>query len=223
MCTRMRSALLVTGGPSAMFVLLHLATLTALRMSAEPATLVPQDKRTNSDKPVPMREVTLLGVMRPEPREVSAQIIATIGTPIGKIPIRGKLFMRVACAGTFRGTISYHPMVRFFARIKGVDLISDLDGAIAPLQAETCAALTADSIHGKAVVEKTQLRGALSLAGDSVRFSGPTWMVGDSTYHGLLRVTRGAMNYAGFWIRFGAAFVDGIVLFARGGGKFFDA
>lgn len=158
----------------------------------ETTALPRQARRADAEKPVPMREVTLLGLMRPEQREVSAQIIATIGTPIGNIPIRGKIFMRVACAGTFRGTISYHPMVRFFARLKGVDLISDVDGAIEPQQVGACATLTADSIRGKAMVEKTQLRGAVRLADDSVRFSGPTWMVGDSTYHGLFRVTRGA-------------------------------
>ena len=44
-----------------------------------------------------MREVTLLGLMNPERHEVNAQIEAKIGTPIGDIPIRSKIFMRVAC------------------------------------------------------------------------------------------------------------------------------
>jgi hypothetical protein len=186
----MRSAFLITGAPSALCLLLHAVTLVEVHRVGTRA-LPEQARRADAAKPVPMREVVLLGIMRPEQREVSAQVIATIGTPIGNIPIRGRILLRVACAGTFRGTITYHPMVRFFARLKGVDLISDVDGAIEPQHVESCATLPADSIRGKALVEKTHLRGALSLAGDSVRFAGPTWMVGDSTYHGLLRVTRG--------------------------------
>ena len=65
-------------------------------------------------------------------------------------------------------------LVRMFARLKGIDLISDLDGAIDPEPGESCATLTPDSVRGKAIVEKTNLRGTLSLAGDSVRFAGPT-------------------------------------------------
>ena len=201
MCTRMRSAFLGASGPSALCVLLRLGMVAeAVPVPAEalapqafvPPGPAPQPRRADADKAVPMREVVVLGVMRPEPREVSAHVIATIGTLIGNIPIRGKILVHVACEGTFRGKISYHPMVRFFARLKGVDLISDLDGSIAPPRVNSCATLTADSIHGKAVVERRQLRGAVMLAGDSVRFSGPTWMVGDSTYHGLIRLTRGS-------------------------------
>ena len=100
------------------------------------------------------------------------------------------LEMRLECNGSIRGTISYNPLVRFFARLKRVDLVTDLDGAVVRDSTAACVNLPADSIHGTAMVERTELRGAVRVAGDSVRFIGPTWTVGDSSYHSLLHVTR---------------------------------
>jgi hypothetical protein len=141
-------------------------------------------------KPVPMRDVSLAGVIDPVPRSMAAKVVAAIGTPFGKIPITGHLTIRIDCQGAFAGTISYHPVVRFLARVKRVDLVTELDGALALESPDGCAALAADTVRGTAVVEKTQLRGGLRLAGDSVHFLGPAWTVGDSTYHSIVRVTR---------------------------------
>ncbi len=140
--------------------------------------------------PVPMRDVSLSGVVNPAARSMAARVTAAIGTPFGKVPIHGNLHVRIDCAGAFAGTISYHAVVRFFARLKRVDLVTELDGTIERDQAGDCIVLSADTLRGAAVVEKTELRGGLRLATDSVHFVGPAWTVGDSTYHSLLRVTR---------------------------------
>jgi hypothetical protein len=141
-------------------------------------------------KPVPMRDVSLAGVIDPAQRSLAAKVVAAIGTPFGKIPITGHLKIRIDCQGAFAGTISYHPVVRFLARVKRVDLVTELDGSIAQDADSGCSPLAADTVRGAAVVEKTQLSGGLRMAGDSVRFVGPAWTVGDSTYHSLVRVTR---------------------------------
>jgi len=141
-------------------------------------------------KAVPMRDITLSGIVDPERRSMAATVVAAIGTPIGKIPIRGNLQLRIDCAGAFAGTISYHPMVRLFARIKRVDLVTELDGAIVRDALADCTSLSSDTVRGTAVVEKTELRGGLRMAADSVHFIGPAWTVGDSSYHSVLRVTR---------------------------------
>jgi hypothetical protein len=144
----------------------------------------------HDQKPVPMRDVSLTGVIDPAQRSVAAKVVAAIGTPFGKVPITGHLKIRIDCQGAFAGTISYHPVVRFLARVKRVDLVTELDGSVAHDASESCAPLAADTVRGAAVVEKTQLSGGLRVAGDSVQFVGPAWTVGDSTYHSLLRVTR---------------------------------
>lgn len=140
-------------------------------------------------KPVPMRDVSLSGVVNPAERSMAASVVAAIRTPLGKIPIRGNLRIRIACTGAFSGTISYHPMVRLLARLKRVDLVTELDGAVAHDAGSECAPLSADTVRGLATVDKTELRGGVRVAGDSVHFTGPAWTVGDSTYHSILRVT----------------------------------
>ncbi len=178
-------------------------------------------------KPVPMRDVSLNGSIDPTARAFVGKVVAVIGTPIGRIPITGNVSARVTCTGTFSGYISYSRIVRVFAALKRVDLVTQLDGAIldslpdldavvpaaqgpalaatptlaavAPATttppavtpaATTCSTLSADTVQGKAVVERTELRGALKMASDSVHFTGPAWTVGDSTYHSVVRVTR---------------------------------
>ncbi len=145
-------------------------------------------------KPVPMRDISLSGIVNPQARSMAASIVAAIKTPIGKIPIKGNLNIRIDCAGAFIGTISYHPMVRFFARLKRVDLVTELDGTIQRDSTEDCAPLSADTVSGTAVVERTELRGGLRVADDSVHFLGPAWTVGDSTYHSVVRVSRAARS-----------------------------
>lgn len=191
----------------------HVARLALLVLLAQP-------------KPVAMRDVALKGVIDPETRALAGTVVAVIGMPIGRVSITGQLRARIACDGTFIGTVSYSRIVRIFAALKRTDLVTQLDGSIVDTlqvtQAQSspmlgssvvqpaavelsfvdppvtatfasdapCKQLSADTVQGKAVVERTELRGALALAADSVHFAGPAWSVGDSTYHSVVRVTR---------------------------------
>lgn len=178
----------LTGGARGTLVLGSL--LASGEVQAQREVAVPVAPAVASAKTVPMRDVTMSGVLNPERRELSAVVVAAIGTPLGRIPIRGNIRVQLECRGAFHGTISYHPVVRFFARVKGVDLITALDGAIVDPTDDGCVALALDTLRGTATVERTELQGTLVLRGDSIRFIGPAWMVGDSSYHSLLRVTR---------------------------------
>ena len=140
-------------------------------------------------KPVPMRDVRIRGEAASE-RRVTAVLEARIGTPIGKIPINGHLQLTYDCSSSFSGTISYHPIVRFFAKLKHVDLITVVRGGVELDGPSSCPAMVVREIRGAAVVDTTQLSGWLLFDTDSLAFSGPAWMVGDTSYHANLATSR---------------------------------
>ena len=149
----------------------------------------------NDQAPVPMRDVTIRGSAAGsgEGGTVSLVVQATIGTPLGRIPINSHMRLSYDCAAEFRGRMSYHPLVRVFARVKGMDLIRTVSGRIESDSAGTsaCPGQTIGQISGAARVDAMTLSGFLRLDGDSVGFRGPSWMAGDTSYHATLDAERG--------------------------------
>lgn len=139
-----------------------------------------------AQKPVPMRDVAIRGEASGAVRQVKVVLEARIGTPIGKVPINGHLRLEYDCESAFSGTISYNPIVRLFAKIKGVDLITVVKGAVEVEEGESCPAMDVRMIRGRAQVDTTQLSGLILFDGDSLPFRGPAWMVGDTSYHAKL-------------------------------------
>lgn len=142
--------------------------------------------------PVPMRDVSIRGSAVAAPGggggTVDLVIQSVIGTPIGRIPISGHMRLVYDCDAAFRGRMSYNPIVRLFAKIKGVDLIRTVNGRLESDDAARaeCPALQAANIVGAAKTDSMTLSGFVRLDQDSVRFRGPTWMSGDSAYHAML-------------------------------------
>lgn len=145
--------------------------------------------------PVPMRDVTIRGSAAgtPEGGTVSLVVQATIGTPLGRIPINSHMKLSYDCGAEFRGRMSYHPLVRMVAKVKGMDLIRTVSGRIEADSAGTraCPGQTVGQISGAARVDAMTLSGYLRLDGDSVGFQGPSWMAGDTSYHSMLSARRG--------------------------------
>lgn len=145
--------------------------------------------------PVPMRDVTIRGSAAGSPQggTVSLVVRATIGTPLGRIPINSYMRLSYDCAAEFRGRMSYHPLVRVFAKVKGMDLIRTVNGRIESdsAGAGACPGQTVGQIAGAARVDAMMLSGFLRLDGDSVGFGGPSWMAGDTSYHSVLSAERG--------------------------------
>lgn len=158
--------------------------------------IVPCLALTNGEgdpQPVPMRDVTIRGSAQAEAKEVKLVVQAAIGTPIGRIPINGHIRLRYDCSSEFTATVSYHALVRFFAKLKHVDLITAMDGRVQleGQESSECPVMAVQQIVGRAEVEATQLSGWLKLDGDSLAFRGPAWMVGDSSYHSVAASIRG--------------------------------
>jgi hypothetical protein len=137
-------------------------------------------------KAVPMKDVAIYGSAVGADRQVKVVLEAGIGTIFGRIPIRGNTQITYDCQSKFAGKVSYSGWVRFFAKLKRVDLLTDIDGTVAIQDGPECPGLSADSIAGQAAVDSTQLYGWLRMDRDSLSFRGPVWMMGDSSYHATL-------------------------------------
>ncbi len=89
--------------------------------------------------------------------------------------------------------MSYSPIVRFFARLKGVKLVTALDGHIAGLNANDCETFSMLTWLGRAKVDSTILSGWVKVGGDSIILRGSVWNMGDSSYHSVLAFSRGGV------------------------------
>jgi hypothetical protein len=136
--------------------------------------------------PVSMKNVELHATLNAQTREIEALIRVAVATPIGKIPVSGHGALKYNCAGSFSGTMSYNPIVRFFAKIKGVALVTALDGEIMTADPVDCSSSQVRTLTGRADVDSTLMKGWIKLGTDSVPFRGPAWTFGDSTYHSIL-------------------------------------
>lgn len=141
-------------------------------------------------KPVPMRDLALTGSADSASKAVRMVIEASIATPFGRIPFRGHVRLNYDCASRFNARVSYHPVMRFLAKLKGVDLITVIDGNVRMDEGSSCPVLAVRQMRGRALVDVTQMSGWLTLDGDSLDFRGPAWMIGDSSYHSTLTSMR---------------------------------
>jgi hypothetical protein len=137
-------------------------------------------------KKVPMKDVAIRGNALGHVKEVDIVLEAGIGTIFGRIPIRGNTHLTYDCNSTFTGKVSYSGWVRVIAKVKGVDLLTDMDGTVAIPDRPECPVLSVQSIVGHAAADTTQFYGWLKMDRDSLSFRGPAWMVGDSSYHATL-------------------------------------
>lgn len=138
---------------------------------------------------VPVGDVEVWGTMNPTQRAVLGALRVHVKTPFGRIPITARATATYDCSATFGGALRYSALVRFLARLKGVDLVSQADGAVELLYPWDCAAPPAE-FSGRVVIRDTVLTGFLRLGADSIPLNGRTWTVGDSTYHTYIQAQR---------------------------------
>lgn len=136
-----------------------------------------------SNEGFPLSEIAIHGVMRS--RQLEGRISTTVASPIGQLPVSGRVLARRTCDGTFAGTVTYSTIVRLAARLKGVRLITALDGRVHPSDTSSCA-IAAETLFG-------QFRLADSVLIGDVRTEETVWIVlgivralGDSAYHAEL-------------------------------------
>lgn len=133
-----------------------------------------------------MKNAELHATLNAETRQIDAVIRVAVSTPIGRIPVNGHGVLQYNCTGSFSGRMSYNPIVRFFAKIKGVALVTALDGHIVTAEPVDCTSSLVRTLTARAEVDATVIKGWIKMEGDSVPFRGPAWTFGDSTYHSVL-------------------------------------
>ena len=142
--------------------------------------------QSGGKKEVPMKDVAIRGNAIGTTKEVRIVLEAGIGTIFGRIPIRGTTLLTYDCNSSFKGKVSYSAWVRLFAKLKRVDLLTDIDGTVSMPERPECPLLTVDTILGQAAVDTSLLSGWVRMDRDSLSFRGPAWMMGDSSYHANL-------------------------------------
>lgn len=157
-----------------------------MRLVAASMLLVLAAGAAAGQTPVSMKNVDLEATMKTQTREINAVIRVAVATPIGKIPVSGHGKLHYDCVGRFSGTMSYNPIVRFFAKLKGVALVTAMDGHIVSADPVNCSSSLVRTLTGRADVDSTLMKGWIKIAGDSVPFRGRAWTFGDSTYHSIL-------------------------------------
>lgn len=140
---------------------------------------------------VPMRDVSIRGSATAATREVALVVQTVIASRLGRFAVNARMHLTYDCRSHFTGTVAYHPLVRLFARIKRLDLITRVVGSVEAAGATGCPALDVKDIHGGAKAEATELAGYVWLGRDSLGFHGPAWMLGDTSYHSVVASHRG--------------------------------
>ncbi|MEK7401199.1 MAG: hypothetical protein AABZ80_02430 [Gemmatimonadota bacterium] len=141
---------------------------------------------------VPMKDVAIRGSAVAATRAIALVVQSVIGTPIGRIPVNARMRLTYDCQSRFTGAVTYHPLVRLFAKIKGVDLVAHMQGSVSQEGGGDCPLMDAPDIQGRAKADATEMSGFIWLGRDSLGFRGPAWMLGDTSYHSVLAAQRGA-------------------------------
>lgn len=140
-------------------------------------------------KGVPVGDVEVWGTVDSAHRAVEGALRVHVRTPFGRIPITGHARATYACDASFGGALSYGALVRFFASLRRVDLVSQADGAIHLPYPWECDA-PPHTFRGRVDIQDTVLVGFLRLGDDSIPLHGRAWTVGDSTYHTNIEAQR---------------------------------
>jgi hypothetical protein len=151
-----------------------------------------------AQKPIPMRDLQLRGTLKDSTRHIEMVAKATIGTPFGRVPVNAHIKIDFDCTSGFVGTVTYSRLVRFFAKLKGIDLVVAMDGTVQSTDStatESCMTLAAAPFLGQALVDTTVMSGWIKLANDSIPFRGPAWMSGDTSYHTSLVAMRAGRQF----------------------------
>jgi hypothetical protein len=170
----------------------------AIRVFASAAIVMLVPIASVAQKPIPMRDLQLRGSLKDSTRHIEMVAKATIGTPLGRVPVNAYIHIDFDCTSGFVGTVTYSRLVRFFAKLKGIDLVVAMDGTVQSTDSsatESCMTLAAASFLGQALVDTTVMSGWVKLANDSIPFRGPAWMSGDTSYHTSLVAMRAGRQF----------------------------
>lgn len=137
----------------------------------------------------PLKDIAIEGSLRS--RELEGTVTTAVASPIGRLPVAGRVFARHACDGRFAGTVSYPAWVRLAARLKRVRLVTALDGRLHEADTSSCAVAT-ETLSGQFRLADSVLIGDLKTGQTAWVVLGIVRAIGDSTYHAELTTATAA-------------------------------
>ncbi|HUF29051.1 MAG TPA: hypothetical protein VMM77_00200 [Gemmatimonadaceae bacterium] len=135
----------------------------------------------------PVERLTIRADISAELREVHGTIGTSVSTPFGALPVSGRAQLAHSCDGTFAGTVSYSFLVRLGARVKGIALVSAMEGHVAPSRLSNCSFATGE-LSGQFRISDSTLTGSIRASADSLPIQGVVRAIGDTAYQVELTV-----------------------------------
>jgi hypothetical protein len=148
-----------------------------------------------TERGVPLREISVRGSVDQPSRQIRGSISTSVPTPVGKVPVNGRVVAEYTCEGAFAGTVSYAFLVRLAAKVKRVELVNRLDGRVIALLETECVR-AAEVLSGRFSISDGTLSGYVRVDEDSLGVQGTVRAVGDDGYHAELRPTDGQESYS---------------------------
>jgi hypothetical protein len=140
-----------------------------------------------SSSGIRLHTIDLRGEVRPTTRQVVGTITTEVRTPLGGVPVTGRVVARYGCDGSFHGSLSYSSLIRVLARLRGATLVNVMEGHLDSAEAWDCQ-IGVDRIAGRLIFADSLLTGHLTYHGNTVPVSGFAWARDPKEFQSLITV-----------------------------------
>ena len=145
----------------------------------------------------PVNELAIRAAVVEASHEIHGSIGTSVATPLGRLPVKGRVAASYGCDGAFTGTVGYSVLVRIGARRKGIGLVSALEGQLPPSALSDCT-IAAEALSGRFDIADSTVTGSISAGADSLAITGVLRAVGDTAYHAAVVPVHGATSDSAF-------------------------
>jgi hypothetical protein len=133
----------------------------------------------------PVNELAIRAAILEPSHEIHGSIGTSVATPFGRLPVKGRVAAGFTCDGAFTGTVGYSLLVRIGARLKGIGLVTALEGQLPPAALSQCTP-SVSSVSGRFGITDSIVTGSISTGTDSLAITGVLRASGDTAYHAAL-------------------------------------
>src|SRR5436853_3868165 len=106
-----------------------------------------------------LSDIAFHGTLEPSTHEIRANIISTVNSRLGHIPVGGHVRATYTCDGSIDGTMSYGSVVRLLARLKHVTLATTLHATM-QMPADWDCSASRDTVSAHFAIRDTLLTGS---------------------------------------------------------------
>jgi hypothetical protein len=133
----------------------------------------------------PVNELAIRAAIVAPSHEIHGSIGTSVATPFGRLPVKGRMAAGFTCDGAFTGTVAYSLLVRIGARLKGIGLVTALEGQLPPSALSACTPYVV-AFTGQFGITDSTLTGSISTGTDSLAITGVLRASGDTAYYAAL-------------------------------------